>query len=519
MKRTLRTLLAVLTVLVALAAASSVLYRLSQARQSGERLAGAEYSVLRNSLSSVPDQSYLADPFLRERLISLYRGSPRLIAAQVLDSSGLPVWKVPADSPHFASPDNTSARGGFDAPRLSTVVLSTPLSGGMRLSALYASVLQSDFSSAVRIAAIFLGIWLLIAIVGAILLQKAGHAPQDNGGDKNTDRDDRSAAPEEGTLAGLPDVQDVAIEKTEEEFEAAEDENESLDEPMDEDVDEPETLEELDDQEEPDVDDLSDELEPEEEIDESYAEEDLSENLADETLEETLQSEQVPEPAVEPAAATVSSVSSASSDDANTAGVPGPATASAAPAVAAAAAAAASASAAASLTSATLGRPTEDGPDLELETRLSEELRRGDLSDLSLVLVKCETTGPHDPAVPALAASVKDYFSIRDLVFERGKGEFALVLPGLDMGKAMRMSEDLADVLAATLSLYRDIEGAAPVFIGLSSRSGRAVDALRLYKEADAALVRASSGVPSRILAFRPDPKKYEALMSAKRQA
>jgi len=515
MKRTLRTLLAVLTVLVALAAAGSVLYRLSQARQSGERLAGAEYSVLRNSLSSVPDQSYLADPFLRERLISLYRGSPRLIAAQVLDSSGLPVWKVPADSPHFASPDNTSARGGFDAPRLSTVVLSTPLSGGMRLSALYASVLQSDFSSAVRIAAIFLGIWLLIAIVGAILLQKAGHAPQDNGGDKNTDRDDRYAAPEEGTLAGLPDVQDVAIEKTEEEFEAAEDENESLDEPMDEDVDEdvdePETLEELDDQEEPDVDDLSDELEPEEEIDESYAEEDLSENLADETLEETLQSEQVPEPAVEPAAATVSSVSS---DDANTAGVPGPATASA---VAAAAAASASASAAASLTSATLGRPTEDGPDLELETRLSEELRRGDLSDLSLVLVKCETTGPHDPAVPALAASVKDYFSIRDLVFERGKGEFALVLPGLDMGKAMRMSEDLADVLAATLSLYRDIEGAAPVFIGLSSRSGRAVDALRLYKEADAALVRASSGVPSRILAFRPDPKKYEALMSAKR--
>lgn len=496
MKRTLRTLLAVLTVLVALAAAGSVLYRLSQARQSGERLAGAEYSVLRNSLSSVPDQSYLADPFLRERLISLYRGSPRLIAAQVLDSSGLPVWKVPADSPHFASPDNTSARGGFDAPRLSTVVLSTPLSGGMRLSALYASVLQSDFSSAVRIAAIFLGIWLLVAIVGAILLQKAGHAPQDNGGDKNTDRDDRSAAPEEGTLAGLPDVQDVAIEKTEEEFEAAEDENESLDEPMDEDVDESETLEELDDQEEPDVDDLSDELEPEEEIDESYAEEDLSENLADETLEETLQSEQVPEPAVEPAAATVST----------------------APAAAEAASVAASTSAAASLTSATLGRPTEDGPDLELETRLSEELRRGDLSDLSLVLVKCETTGPHDPAVPALAASVKDYFSIRDLVFERGKGEFALVLPGLDMGKAMRMSEDLADVLAATLSLYRDIEGAAPVFIGLSSRSGRAVDALRLYKEADAALVRASSGVPSRILAFRPDPKKYEALMSAKRQ-
>ena len=43
------------------------------------------------------------------------------------------------------------------------------------------------------------------------------------------------------------------------------------------------------------------------------------------------------------------------------------------------------------------------------------------------------------------------------------------------------MSEDLADVLSATLSLYRDIEGEAPVYIGISARSDRRVDAYKIY--------------------------------------
>ena len=56
----------------------------------------------------------------------------------------------------------------------------------------------------------------------------------------------------------------------------------------------------------------------------------------------------------------------------------------------------------------------------------------------------------------------------------------------------------------------------SPLFMGISSRSGRLVDAQRLEKEAAAALDKARYEKDTRIVAFRPDPDKYRIYLASK---
>ena len=142
--------------------------------------------------------------------------------------------------------------------------------------------------------------------------------------------------------------------------------------------------------------------------------------------------------------------------------------------------------------------------DASLKARLASELNRTELADIALMLIHCDLNSANDPAGPALAVTIKDYFGVKDLVFELGSCDFAIVLPGMDVSGCLKMTEDLEDVLTATLGLYRDIEGEAPIFIGISSKASRNVDAFRVYKEAGRALEIAYTGTGSKILAFRP---------------
>jgi len=137
MRKTLGWLLVVLSFSVAALALGSVLFSIGELRNSGERASGAEYSIIRNALTGIRTKDDLRDDFLRQRLIALYKGSDRLLAAQVLDESGLVVWKLPGDSPYFALPGSPSSRAGFSAPDLSTVVFTTPLNNGMKLATLF----------------------------------------------------------------------------------------------------------------------------------------------------------------------------------------------------------------------------------------------------------------------------------------------------------------------------------------------------------------------------------------------
>ncbi|MFA5853387.1 MAG: hypothetical protein WC820_11840, partial [Spirochaetales bacterium] len=162
MRKTLRALVAVVSILVAIMAIIVFVYRFGEARTTGERSSGAEYSILRNALMAVQTPNDFQDQFLRDRLIALYKGSDRLLAAQVLDASGFAVWKIPSGSSYFALPNDTSMRGGYSAPESSTVVFTTPLSEGMKLAALYATIRRSDISWAAKLPLIIAAIWCLI---------------------------------------------------------------------------------------------------------------------------------------------------------------------------------------------------------------------------------------------------------------------------------------------------------------------------------------------------------------------
>ncbi len=537
MRKLLRILVATASIVVALMSIASLWYRLNEARISGERSSGAEYSILRNALTSIQSDADLQDQVLRGRLQSLYKGSDRLMAVQVLDSGGLAVWKMPAESAYFALPGKGSSRNGFSAPEWSTVVYSTPLDGNMKLVALYATVLRSDFSYSAKLPLLVSGIWFLLACLAVFLLRKE-KSPGDAGSidtssvsfesppaaepppdtetkpetvmaeaaeitpdEQEVDREalavseeppveSEPATPDSQGLRPSGDGFEESLSKLEEEIiewsskrqEARQPRQETRDEiseSMDEEMDDDEAAEtangETDSGEETT---LEDSLETLQEFEELSAEEDKADEQREQESglrhEETPEdmAEVVPEPIIIPSP-------------------PSPRKAQEP----------ASAAALNDLTD--LPMPlslTEPG----IESRLSQELSRSDRSEVSLMLIHCSIGGPTDPAAMALSATMKDYIGSKELIFELYKGAFAVILPSVDLGGALKMSEDLSDVLATTLGLYRDIDGEAPVYIGISARSERPVDAYKLYREASTAVHKAFSGSHSRILAFRP---------------
>jgi len=596
MRKTLRILVAVLSILVAALAIFSLFFRIGELKTSGERSSGAEYSILRNELMAMQTKDNLRDQLFRDKLVALYRGSKRLLAAQVLDANGFVAWKIPVDSAYFALPNAASARSGFSAPESSTVVYTTTLNDGMRLSALYASVRRSDIAQAAKVPLIVTAIWALVIALAFLLLgeERKDSLLPDTIDTSNIDLNAYAQKPEPEAA-----VEDKEEEKTKSESEPLEHSAEGAE--LISAAAEPGTAE-------PDA--AESPIEPPAEAAKAVAaaepaafappdapmqqtaaaqaqpqaapksaapaqsfsdaaksgrtfEESLA-KLEEEIVEWTnrhperaakILSEQVPAaapivptnaaPSVKPAAPanavsrpsqppdvdqeldeeieeleTAPEEEAAGSEDMtladsmetleefeelnaegedrqeapverNREGIPAAAeTSKAQPAQE-------------RQDLATLPMPLSLS-DSQLEARLNEELGRNIRTDISLMLIHCAVSSRSDPAAVALAVTIKDYIGSKDLIFELYKGAFAVVLPSVDLGGALKMSEDLADVLSATLSLYRDIEGEAPVYIGISARSDRRVDAYKIYREASTAVHKAYSGSHSRILAFRP---------------
>jgi len=466
MRKTLRALVAIASILVAILAIFSFFYRLGDMRTSGERSSGAEYSILRNALMSLQSKKDLQDPALRDRLLALYKGSERLLAAQVLDSSGLTAWKIPSGSAYFALPNDSSVRGGFSAPEGSTVIFTTPLSDGMRLSALYATLKRADISRAAKLPVIIIALWCLVVAMSILFLGREDKVEVTG---KTPDLPQEEAPPQDEPETALedPGLPEDAIDEEPLILGSGRNFEESLAKLEEDIIDwssrypdkeahpsqasaetDQAPPEELDDELDEEMDELETSPEDEPQGNEETALADSRESLQE---FEELNAEAMPE----------------KKDLAD------------------------------------LPMPLALGDSL-LEARLSEELGRGPRNEVSLMLIHCGISSRTDPAAVALAVTVKDYIGAKDLIFELYKGAFAVVLPSVDLGGALKMSEDLADVLSATLSLYKDIEGEAPVYIGISARSERKVDAYKIYREASTAVHKAYSGSQSRILAFRP---------------
>ncbi|MCE1196233.1 hypothetical protein LWX53_07020 [bacterium] len=576
MRKTLRVLVAVLSILVAALAIFSLFFRIGELKTSGERSSGAEYSILRNELMALQTKDNLRDQLVRDKLIALYRGSKRLLAAQVLDANGFVAWKLPADSAYFALPNVSSARSGFKAPESSTVVFTTTLNDGMRLSALYASIRRSDIAQAAKVPLMVVAIWCLVVALAFLLFgeeRKDSLLPDAI----DTSKIDLNAYAPKSELeaedeALEPELASDAEGEAGNTADAAEIEEEHAPAPA-----APETAEPRIDaaaatsaaaapsaaaaaqpaapqaQPKPDApaQSVADAARSGRSFEESLAklEEEIvewtnrhSERAAKDASEKTPANAAPATPATEPAAPadadqeldeeideleatpeeeaaggedmtladsmeTLEEFEELNADGEERPEAEGAQARESAPADLPRAQAAPAREPAAQPQErqdlATFPMPLSLS-DSQVEARLNEELGRNIRTDVSLMLIHCGVSSRSDPAAVALAVTIKDYIGSKDLIFELYKGAFAVVLPSVDLGGALKMSEDLADVLSATLSLYRDIEGEAPVYIGISARSDRKVDAYKIYREASTAVHKAYSGSHSRILAFRP---------------
>jgi GGDEF domain-containing protein len=155
-----------------------------------------------------------------------------------------------------------------------------------------------------------------------------------------------------------------------------------------------------------------------------------------------------------------------------------------------------------------------------LEDRLDAELSRSASfeQDLTLILVSYDGLGPGQPAYILVAKTIEEFFSFRDLAFERGPDTFAVILPNLDADHGLRMAEEFLKKITFVLRQKGEASPLErlPISIGLSSRAGRLVEVARLIFEAETALEKAHAETDARILAFKPDPDKYRLYMASK---
>jgi len=148
--------------------------------------------------------------------------------------------------------------------------------------------------------------------------------------------------------------------------------------------------------------------------------------------------------------------------------------------------------------------------------RLESELHRCAASEEDLIFIVMENRGAKfgEESYRKLAAEGVNFFTERDLVFERGKQGLSLIIPTLSFEKGFMKCEKFRKHIRSTLT---DASGAPPdLCIGLSSRAGRLVEAERVMLEASEALAKAlkEKNPQNPIVAFKSDPKKYREFIN-----
>jgi hypothetical protein len=159
------------------------------------------------------------------------------------------------------------------------------------------------------------------------------------------------------------------------------------------------------------------------------------------------------------------------------------------------------------------------GREASTRNRLAEELRRAaaENQDLVFIILGSEDRGdPGEAQYRRFAAEAARFFGSRDFLFERGKGDMAAIIPGIDLDQGLARVEEFRALAAASLAGLFPEE--TSLRAGLSSRSGRPVDPDRLVFEAGAAMEKALKDPAAPVIAFRSDPEKYRAFIASQQE-
>jgi len=152
-----------------------------------------------------------------------------------------------------------------------------------------------------------------------------------------------------------------------------------------------------------------------------------------------------------------------------------------------------------------------------IKDRLDSELHRCSSTekDLSLLLIEFINI-TNDDMFKNIADIAVNFFTSRDLLFEYGRWGIAAILPGSELDVSISKSEKFHQRVAEKFpGSFVTANTGAWLCIGLTSRSGRLLNADRLMLEAREALKKAKSENASSIIAFKSDPEKYRAFIAS----
>ena len=142
--------------------------------------------------------------------------------------------------------------------------------------------------------------------------------------------------------------------------------------------------------------------------------------------------------------------------------------------------------------------------------RLASEIHRCASFEQDMVFLVMEfrdSKDLDDRLYRIFADEAVNFFSMRDLVFEREDKGISVIIPNTDLEQGMGKAEEYRSRIYSKMP--PSFKGRSDLCIGLSSRSGRLVEAERVMLEASSALDRAIKDPDSPVIAFKSDPEKY----------
>jgi hypothetical protein len=145
-----------------------------------------------------------------------------------------------------------------------------------------------------------------------------------------------------------------------------------------------------------------------------------------------------------------------------------------------------------------------------VQDRLTSEIHRCAASeqDLVVLLMECGEGVNCDGALyKKLAGEAVHFFNLRDLSFENGERGMTVIIPNADLEHGIIKAEEFHSRILKTCA--GSLHAKNDFLIGISSRSGRLIEAERLLLEAAKALEKAKIEQGTPIVAFKSDPEKY----------
>jgi hypothetical protein len=161
------------------------------------------------------------------------------------------------------------------------------------------------------------------------------------------------------------------------------------------------------------------------------------------------------------------------------------------------------------------------GWDSYTDERLSAELHRCSSFEQDLVFIAIELKSPvevTDSLYCKFTEEAVNFFTMRDLIFGKGESGISVIMPNTDLDQGISKSEEFRRRL---ISKFQELPASQvgvsgiELNIGLSSRSGRLIEADRLILETYSALEKAMEDPVSHIVAFKSDPEKYREFVKA----